>query len=116
MGKAKKELSQQEIEQDFQNAVADIFIKKVPDDSIYRHAVKNQFSIWLMGRGEIQLAQIFRSLTINSVEEVPQIRTKMLQVINQYRADKKRGKILSFDETSSIDERNIITLAPGSLG
>lgn len=94
----------------------ELFIKKVPDDSIYRHAVKNQFSIWLMGRGEIQLAQIFRSLTINSVEEVPQIRTKMLQVINQYRADKKRGKILSFDETSSIDERNIITLAPGSLG
>ena len=30
MGKAKKELSQQEIEQDFKNAVADIFIKKVP--------------------------------------------------------------------------------------
>ena len=94
----------------------ELFIKKVPDDSIYRHAVKNQFSIWLMGRGEIQLAQIFRSLTINSVEEVKQIRPQMLQVINQYRADKKRGKILSFDETSSIDERNIITLAPGSLG
>ena len=94
----------------------ELFIKKVPDDSIYRHAVKNQFSIWLMGRGEIQLAQIFRSLTIDSVEQVKQIRPQMLRVINQYRADKKRGKILSFDETSSIDERNIITLAPGSLG
>ncbi|MBR4267338.1 MAG: pyruvate, phosphate dikinase [Bacteroidales bacterium] len=94
----------------------ELMVKQMPADSLYRHAIKNQFSIWLMGRGEIQLAKIFHGLTINSLEDVERIRPLMIKAINQYRTDKKRGKILSFDETSSIDERNIITLAPGSLG
>jgi len=91
-------------------------LKEMPAESIYRHAIKNQFSIWLMGRGEIQLAKIFKDIKCNSVEHAEKIRPDLIKIINNYRAEKKRGKILSFDETSSIDERNIITLAPGSLG
>ncbi len=91
-------------------------LKEMPDESIYRHAVKNQFSIWLMARGEIQLAKHINSVKINNIAEVSVQRPKIIKAINDYRTDKKRGKILRFDETSSIDERNIITLAQGSLG
>lgn len=94
----------------------ELMLKTMPADSIYRHAIKNQFSIWLMGRGEIQLAKIFHGLSIDSIDQVEKMRPQMLRAISQYKSDKKRGKILSFDETSVIDERNIITLAPGSLG
>jgi hypothetical protein len=91
-------------------------LKKVPADSLYRHGRKNQFSIWLMGRGEIQLAQEFKNLRMENEQEAEDLRQVMLDLMIKYRKVKKRGKILSFDETSSIDERNIVTLAPGSLG
>ncbi len=91
-------------------------LKKVPADSLYRHGRKNQFSIWLMGRGEIQLAQEFKKFHTENEQEAEDLREVLLDAINRYRKVKKRGKILSFDETSSIDERNIVTLAPGSLG
>ncbi|MCQ2973272.1 MAG: pyruvate, phosphate dikinase [Bacteroidales bacterium] len=94
----------------------ELMLKEMPEESIFRHAVKNQFSIWLMARGEIQLAKTINSLKMNSINDVSIVRPQILKAINDYRADKKRGKILSFDETSSIDERNIIALAPGSLG
>ena len=94
----------------------ELMLKDMPDESIFRHAVKNQFSIWLMGRGEIQLAKTINDIKINSINDVPTRRPEILKAITDYRANKKRGKILSFDETSSIDERNIITLASGSLG
>ncbi len=91
-------------------------LKEVPTDSLYRHGRKNQFSIWLMGRGEIQLAQEFKNLHMEDEQEAEDLRQVMLDLMVKYRKVKKRGKILSFDETSSIDERNIVTLAPGSLG
>ncbi len=94
----------------------EMMLKQMPAESIYRHAIKNQFSIWLMSRGEIQLAKTFKELECTSVEEAERMRPQLIKVINDYRADKKRGKILSFEETSTIDEKNIITLAPGSLG
>lgn len=91
-------------------------LKEVPADSLFRHGRKNQFSIWLMGRGEIQLAQEFKKFHTDTEEEAEDLRAVLLDAITKYRKVKKRGKILSFDETSSIDERNIVTLAPGSLG
>ncbi|MCR5455004.1 MAG: hypothetical protein K6F33_08475, partial [Bacteroidales bacterium] len=91
-------------------------LQQVPADSLYRHGRKNQFSIWLMGRGEIQLAQEFKNFHTDNEQEAEDLRQVLLDAIVKYRKVKKRGKILSFDETSSIDERNIVTLAPGSLG
>lgn len=91
-------------------------LAEMPEESIYRHAVKNQFSIWLMGRGEIELARRINAIKTNSLEDVKIVRPLFIEAINEYRADKKKGKILSFDETSNIDERNIVMLASGSLG
>jgi hypothetical protein len=38
------------------------------------------------------------------------------QTIRKYREEKKRGKVLSFDETATLDEKNIVAFAPGSFG
>ncbi len=32
-------------------------LQEVPDESLYLHASENQLSLWLMSRGEIQLAK-----------------------------------------------------------
>ncbi len=39
-----------------------------------------------------------------------------MDTIKRYREEKKKGKILSFDETATLDEKNIVMFASGSLG
>jgi hypothetical protein len=88
----------------------------VPNETFYLHACENQYSIWLMARGEIQLAKAINPLRIGSMEDVLSHRSTILEMIKEYRETKKRGKILRFDEALNIEEKNIITFADGSLG
>ncbi|MDA3930376.1 MAG: hypothetical protein PF541_15605 [Prolixibacteraceae bacterium] len=91
-------------------------LKSIPDESFYLHALDNQFSIWLMSRGEIQLAKTLNPIPISSIENVHEARKFFLEAINHYREEKKRGNIIYYDETATIDEKNIITFCKGSLG
>jgi hypothetical protein len=91
-------------------------LKEVPDESLELHASENQLSLWLMQRGEIQLARTLNPLSINMFKTLDETRQHLLQTIKSYRKEKKKGKILSFDETSIIDEKNIVSFAGGALG
>lgn len=91
-------------------------LKKVPDESLELHATENQLSLWLMQRGEIQLARTLNTLSINMFDTIGETRQHLLQTIRSHRKEKKKGKILSFDETAIIDEKNIVSLAGGALG
>jgi len=91
-------------------------LSKVPDESFYIHAVENQFSLWLMARGEIQLAKNLNPIPVGSFDKLNESRQYILDSIKHYREEKKRGKILSFDETSTLDEKNIVLFGSGSLG
>lgn len=88
----------------------------IPDESFYQHALENQFSIWLMARGEIKLAKTINPLKIGSKENVSLIRKKILETIGHYQEEKKKGKILRFEEVPIINEKNIVTFSGGSLG
>ncbi|MBF9015828.1 MULTISPECIES: PEP/pyruvate-binding domain-containing protein [unclassified Oceanispirochaeta] len=88
----------------------------VPDETFYLHALENQFSIWLMARGEIKLAKTINPLKIKSVEDVSSFRKNLLEIIKEYQDEKKKGRIFRFEEVSTIDEKNIVKLAEGSLG
>jgi hypothetical protein len=91
-------------------------LKEVPDESLELHASENQLSLWLMQRGEIQLARTLNPLSINMFKTIDETRQHLLQTIRAYRKEKKKGKILNFDETSIIDEKNIVSFAGGALG
>ncbi len=91
-------------------------LQEVPDESLYLHASENQLSLWLMQRGEIQLARTLNPLSINMFGSMEESRQHLLDSIRKYREEKKKGKILSFDETSIIDEKNIVSFSGGSLG
>lgn len=91
-------------------------LQEVPDESLFLHASENQLSLWLMQRGEIQLARTLNPLSINMFSSIDESRQHLLDTIKKYREEKKKGKILSFDETSIIDEKNIVAFARGSLG
>jgi hypothetical protein len=91
-------------------------LREIPDESLSIHASENQFSLWLMQRGEIQLARTLNPLSLNMFKSLEDSRVQLLEIIKKHRKEKKKGKILSFDETSTIDEKNIVTFSGGSLG
>jgi len=91
-------------------------LQEVPDESLYLHASENQLSLWLMSRGEIQLAKTLNPVAANTFKSMDEMRQFFLDSIKHYREEKKKGKILSFDETSTLDEKNIVSFSGGSLG
>lgn len=91
-------------------------LREVPDESLHLHASENQLSLWLMSRGEIQLAKMLNPLSVNTFKSIAEARQFFLDSIKHYREEKKKGKILSFDETSILDEKNIVSFSGGSLG
>jgi len=88
----------------------------IPAESLYFHAIDNQFSLWLMSRGEIQLAKTLNPIQVTDFENLEEFRHHFIEAIKEYKDEKKRGKILNFDETSIFDEKNIVRFSSGSLG
>jgi hypothetical protein len=91
-------------------------LQEVPDESLYLHASENQLSLWLMARGEIQLARTLNPVPVDSFKNMNESRQFFLDTIKKYKDEKKKGKILNYDETSTLDEKNIVSFASGSLG
>ena len=92
------------------------YLKTVPSDSLVYHAVKNQFSLWLMARGEIQIAKIINPLKLNDFDNAEQMRSFLINILDLYRKEQEKGKIVNFSEHAIIEENNIVSLAPGALG
>jgi hypothetical protein len=88
----------------------------IPEESLYVHAKENQFSLWLMSRGEIELARNANPVKISDFKTIEDFRHYIISTIKKYKEEKKKGKILSYDETSTLDEKNIVALSPGSMG
>jgi hypothetical protein len=88
----------------------------IPEESLYFHGIDNQFSLWLMARGEIQLAKVLNPIQITNFDSLEGFRQHFINAIKIYREEKKKGKILTFDETSVLDEKNIVSFSGGSLG
>ncbi|MCK5153021.1 MAG: hypothetical protein KAQ93_01565, partial [Spirochaetales bacterium] len=91
-------------------------LKEISDETFFLHANENQYSIWLMARGEIKLAKTINPLKIDSIKNVPVFRQKLLESIKYHQEEKKRGRIFRFEESPIMDEKNITTLSNGSLG
>lgn len=91
-------------------------LREIPDESFKAHASENQFSLWLMARGEIQLAKTLNPISVNQFSNLQESRQFFLDIIQRYKEEKKKGKILTFDETSVLDEKNIVSFSGGSLG
>lgn len=91
-------------------------LEKVPEESYYLHALENQYSIWLMARGEIKLAKTLNPVKVNDFKSIEESRQFFISSLKNYDDERKKGKILSFDEKAMLDERNIVSLAGGSIG
>jgi hypothetical protein len=91
-------------------------LQTVPPESLLYHGRKNHFSFWLMARGEIHIAKILNPIPTFKNEDQEEVRRMILDTINKVREDKKRGKVLNFDESFDFTDKNVVTLSSGSLG
>ncbi len=88
----------------------------IPDESLLYHARKDHFSLWLMARGEIQVAKIINPLKVHDFESPSKLRAYLIDIIQQFRNEQNRGKIIPFEESAIPDESNVVSLMEGSLG
>ncbi|MBI9033839.1 MAG: pyruvate, phosphate dikinase [Bacteroidales bacterium] len=94
----------------------EIHLRTIPDESLYYHANKNHFSLWLMARGEIQAAKILAPQKVEDFESIDDLRNYLISVIKEFRNEQNKGKIIPFEESAIQDETNIVSLVEGSLG
>ncbi|MCK5776970.1 MAG: pyruvate, phosphate dikinase, partial [Bacteroidales bacterium] len=91
-------------------------IRTIPNDSISYHASKNHFSLWLMARGEIQVARIINTSKVSDFKEIKTLRKYLSEIMQRFRNEQNKGKIIPFKIDSVNDARNITKLKDGSLG
>lgn len=90
--------------------------RNIPADLLGEYCYDNRISSWLMSRGEIPLARKINPIRFDDYDDPEQFRRDILDMMDDYRANRRRGKILDFDDIETLDERNVISMAPGSLG
>jgi hypothetical protein len=91
-------------------------LKTIPDESLIYHARRNHFSLWLMARGEIQVAKIINPHRVTDFKSPSGLREYLISVIQKFRNEQNKGKIIPFEKNAILDESNIVNLVPGSLG
>jgi len=91
-------------------------LKTIPEESLLYHARKDHFSLWLMARGEIQVARILNPAKVTDFKDPESLREYLINMIQSFRNEQNRGKVIPFEESSINDEHNILTLMEGLLG
>ncbi len=91
-------------------------LKTIPEESLLYHARKDHFSLWLMARGEIQVAKILNPAKVTDFKDPTSLREYLINVIQHFRNEQNMGKVIPFEESAILDERNIIALTEGALG
>lgn len=91
-------------------------LQTIPDESLIYHGRKNHFSLWLMARGEIQVAKIINPAKVTDFSTPHELRQYLINVIRRFRNEQNMGKVIPFEETAITDETNVVSLTLGSLG
>jgi hypothetical protein len=91
-------------------------LRTIPDESLIYHAKKDHYSLWLMARGEIQVAKILNPAKVSDFLSPAALREYLISVIQRFRNEQNMGKIIPFEESAITDEHNVVSLVPGLLG
>ncbi len=89
----------------------------IPDESLFYHASKNHFSLWLKARGEIQVARIINPAKVADFKNADSLRNYLTAIISKFRNEYRKGKLISFeDDDEIVNPSNIVLMANGVLG
>ncbi|MBU0486456.1 MAG: PAS domain S-box protein [Bacteroidetes bacterium] len=91
-------------------------MRTIPDESLIYHAKRDHFSLWLMARGEVEIAKIIHPAKVNDFKTSEELRSYLADVIKLHQHEQNKGKIVHYEESAILDDSNIVTLASGALG
>ncbi|MFO8000401.1 MAG: DUF5752 family protein, partial [Marinilabilia sp.] len=91
-------------------------LKEVPPESLLYHAKRNGISTWLMARGEISIAKRLRPYRIEDFESTTKLRQKILDVFEEARMERLRGRVVQFDPSIVNMDRFVMRIGDGSFG
>lgn len=87
----------------------------VPLESIYHHAARNHFSIWLQARSEFRLAEIIRPQKVSDFTSVTAARNYLIEALRKTHKNNLRRVVSDFDRRGAgLDPFS--RLGDGSLG
>ncbi len=91
-------------------------LQLVPDETIIFHSRNDHFSRWLMARGDILIANLLKPIKHTDFDTISAFRSYFMETIDRFIEEKNRGKVINFDHSLASMDKNIISLANGSLG
>lgn len=91
-------------------------LKVVPDESIFYHAERNDYSKWLKARTEFWLAHKLRPRTVSDFKNASELRSELITSIHQYQEIRLKGIIADFNKESFDDKNSFARIGGGSLG
>jgi len=92
------------------------YLETVPEDSLAYHAMKNHFSLWLMARGEVKIAKLINPIQVSDFNSLKELREFLIDIIRKRRQEANKGRVVTFEKSTVIDETNVVSLSGGSLG
>jgi Pyruvate phosphate dikinase, AMP/ATP-binding domain len=92
-------------------------LSRVPAESIAFHSERNHFSRWLTARTEFALAQKLRPRKVSDFETLEDLRTDLINSIQEYRREQTEVSIGDFDPaTFKVGDAFFLRIGSGSLG
>jgi hypothetical protein len=89
---------------------------RVPVESLVYHGKSNDFSTWLMARGEINIAERLIPYKTDEFDDPAKIREICLSVFADVHEKRNRGRIINFDQSLVHGNRYLVRLGLGSMG
>jgi CheY-like chemotaxis protein len=91
-------------------------LRRVPDETIVYHAMRNHFSAWLMARGEIRIAKKLQPIKVSDFRNPHELRDYLTDIFENVDVQSIKGKVVEFDESVIAKENYVVRLCDGSLG
>ncbi len=91
-------------------------VKTVPAESLIYHGRRNQFSGWLLARGEVAFSRILRPRKISDFRDGEELRKHLLSVFEEAERSKSIGLIADFSTMAFQYGDSVSRYGGGSLG
>ncbi|MCD8386712.1 MAG: phosphoenolpyruvate synthase [Bacteroidales bacterium] len=89
---------------------------EIPDDSLLYHASRNDISRWLYSRALFPIAEVLKSRRSHTLEDIPETKQLIFDMIVKYRKMKNRGVVAVFKKERFDYYSNFARIGQGSLG
>jgi CheY-like chemotaxis protein len=91
-------------------------LRIVPEESIFFHAERNHFSIWLKARTEFWLAHRLRPRKVTDFASLEELRKDLIHSIQLYQSLMTRGVTTDFSKETFDEQNSFARMSGGSIG